>query len=197
MNEKKSTECCKFAWFRYTGVVSLHQKNTNQYSNIMKIILEIHVVADMASRSPEEVMSILNQCKKLAMLDNEAIEKYEIDPEAPKPLIEIIENMKKRAIAARRRKENKLKLLHSAIVEDIIEHQAKTRKTVHIPEVFYDALELLATRTVVKNRRQVEAVFDLFRLLIDRFHDPEFIAVAKDNGVDLEPIVKPKAEHAA
>lgn len=158
----------------------------------MKIILEIHVVADMASRSPEEVMSILNQCKELAMLDNDAIEKYEVAPEAPKPLVEIVENMKKRAVAARRRKENKLKLFHAAVVEDIIEHQARTRKSVHIPQFFYDALELLATRTVVKSRRQVEAVFDLFRLLANRFHDPEFIAIAKENGVDLERIFQKK-----
>ena len=71
----------------------------------MKITLTETLIDSLSTLPQESVNHILNTCRELISLDNDAIEQYELPDDAPQPLRDIVANMQKRAAAARRRRE--------------------------------------------------------------------------------------------
>ena len=71
----------------------------------MKIILTQKLIDRLMEQTPEMTMQVLATCRELAGLDNDAIESYQPAPDAPPVLIDIVTDLKKRAIRSRRRRE--------------------------------------------------------------------------------------------
>ena len=101
------------AFYRW-GVVNLRGFGGGAYylctintTITMKITLTESFIDDLMSLSQESANQVLNTCRELMKLDNDAIEQYELSDDAPLPLRDIVANMKKRAVAARRRRERR------------------------------------------------------------------------------------------
>ncbi|MDE6402610.1 MAG: hypothetical protein K2K86_02245 [Muribaculaceae bacterium] len=73
----------------------------------MKITLTQSLIDSLTTLSPETAIQVLNTCRELIQLDNDAIERYELAEDAPAVLHDILCNMKKRVAAARRRRERR------------------------------------------------------------------------------------------
>lgn len=84
----------------------------------MKIILTENLIDKLMEQSPEMTVQVLATCRELVRLDNDAIESYQLAPDAPPVLIDIVTDMKKRAIRSRRRRER------AALRRQLQQHQA-------------------------------------------------------------------------
>ncbi|MBD5366805.1 MAG: hypothetical protein HDR82_07340 [Bacteroides sp.] len=73
----------------------------------MKITLTETFIDSITTLPNMIANQVLNTCRELIKLDNDAIEQYELPADAPQLLHDIVTDMKKRAIAARRRRERR------------------------------------------------------------------------------------------
>lgn len=71
----------------------------------MKITLTPQFIDSIMSQSPETAMQVLATCRQLMELDNDTIETYTLPTDAHPIVCDILAGMKKRALAARRRRE--------------------------------------------------------------------------------------------
>ena len=134
----------------------------------MKITLTESLIDSLTTLSPESANQVLNACRELMKLDNDAIEQYEIEADAPQVLHDIVANMKKRAAAARRRRERReAKAAQVEAAETMSIETAEPAVNAVNPE-YAEAIDLLFSDTPISTHRQCELMHRLVVFITER-----------------------------
>ena len=129
----------------------------------MKITLTESLIDSLTTLSPESANQVLNACRELMKLDNDAIEQYELEADAPQALHDIVANMKKRAAAARRRRERREAKAAQATLTVGTDVPAKP-----VNHEYAEAIDLLFSDTPISTHHQCELMHRLVVFITER-----------------------------
>ncbi|MDE7387050.1 MAG: hypothetical protein K2N28_07930 [Muribaculaceae bacterium] len=137
----------------------------------MKITLTESLIDSLTVLSPESANQVLNACRELMKLDNDAIEQYELEADAPQSLHDIVANMKKRAAAARRRRERreaKAAQMEAAETTPIETAEPAAKAVNAVNPEYAEAIALLFSDTPISTHRQCELMHRLVVFITER-----------------------------
>ena len=129
----------------------------------MKITLTETFIDSITTLPNMIANQVLNTCRELIKLDNDAIEQYELPADAPQLLHDIVADMKKRAIAARRRRERR-----EAKARTQAQPKATPTPGTAVAPEYADAINLLFSGTAIHTPEHRELMHKLVVFITER-----------------------------
>ena len=138
----------------------------------MKITLSETLIDSLMSQSPETAMQVIATCRELIKLDNDAIEQYQLSPDAPQPLHDIVNDMKKRAAAARRRRQRREAKVAAAKATNTHTTPQPANQKIAISPTHLEAINLLFSNSTTFSDGQMEVMHQFIQFIIGRLTTP-------------------------